>query len=451
MTRSACWISLAVLTFWTVSVYGGDWPQYLGPERNATSAETGLAREWPDDGPKVLWSVPLGHGYGGPAVLNGKVYILDRIEGSQDTLRCLNLTTGEEEWNFAYDAPGRTSHPGSRSVPAVDEDRVYTCGPRGDLYCFDKTSHKPLWNKHLARDFGEAQSPRWGFSQNPLLYKDMLIIAPMTSEVGVAALDKVSGEVRWTSPPLPGRPSYASPAIVTVGGVEQIVAIGASSRERSGGRRRDRGRSGASNRPSNGDRDGDAQAASEPGAIVGYDPMTGKPLWSYSGWQCRIPVANLVSLGDGRFFITGGYEAGSAMFRVEKQGQNYTVKEQYKTQDFGTHVHPPLLHQGHLYGHCSTNETRDGLVCMSVEGNLQWKTERSPAFNKGGLILADGMIISVDGADGYLYLIEPSPEGFKPLAKAKLLEKGEVWAPLTLADGKLLIRDQTQMKCVLVR
>ena len=61
------------------------------------------------------------------------------------------------------------------------------------------------------------------------------------------------------------------------------------------------------------------------------------------------------------------------------------------------------------------------------------------------------MIISVDGADGYLYLIEPSPEGFKPLAKAKLLEKGEVWAPLTLADGKLLIRDQTQMKCVLVR
>jgi outer membrane protein assembly factor BamB len=88
---------------------------------------------------------------------------------------------------------------------------------------------------------------------------------------------------------------------------------------------------------------------------------------------------------------------------------------------------------------------------MSVDGKLKWKTGRSPAFDKGGFILVDGLILSVDGRDGILYLIEPNPEGFKKLASADLLDTKECWGPLALAEGKLLIRDQKQMKCVAVR
>jgi len=120
MTRS-CVFVLIVVVVWTADVRGTDWPQYLGPERNATSSETGLARAWPEGGPTVLWTFPLGEGYGAPAVVDGKVYVLDRVESHQDVLRCLDLGTGEEEWNFAYDAPGRHgAHERGRADPVED-------------------------------------------------------------------------------------------------------------------------------------------------------------------------------------------------------------------------------------------------------------------------------------------------------------------------------------------
>ena len=185
--------------------------------------------------------------------------------------------------------------------------------------------------------------------------------------------------------------------------------------------------------------------------IQGLDPKSGKELWTYDGWSCRIPVPNVTEIGDGRLFITGGYRAGSAMFKVEKKSGSYVVNEIFKNDEFGTHVHPAILVDGYLYGHCSTNETRDGLMCLSLAGKVMWKTGRNPLFDKGGFILVDGLFISVDGHRGWLYLIEPSPEGFKELSKAKLLDTQTCWAPLASSDDKLLIRDQKQMKCVLVK
>lgn len=91
------------------------------------------------------------------------------------------------------------------------------------------------------------------------------------------------------------------------------------------------------------------------------------------------------------------------------------------------------------------------MVCMSIGGQIKWKTGNSPLFDKGGSILVDGLILSVDGNEGFLYLIEPDPEGFRELASAKLLDTDLCWAPLALLDSKLLIRDQKRMKCVVVR
>ncbi|RJP27061.1 MAG: hypothetical protein C4527_14160 [Candidatus Omnitrophota bacterium] len=426
-----------VIAVCTSAIGETNWPHYLGPNRNATSDETGLLREWPESGPKVVWSFPLGAGYGAPAVVDGKVYILDNVNNQQDILRCLDLETGREEWNFAYDAPGRFGHPGSRSVPTVDKERIYTCGPQGDIYCVDKTTYKPIWNKSLREGFGPAASLNWGFGQNPLLNENMLIIAPMTSETGVAALNPETGDVIWKTPPLSGGPGYVSPTVINIDGEYQIVMINAASRG-------SRGRRGTPSSSQQSD-------TTTIGTMVGLNPKTGAPLWKYDGWQCGIPIPNVATLGDGRLFITGGYQAGSAMIRVSKKDQTYQVEELYKTSEFGLHVHPPALYKDHFYGHCTTNETRDGMVCMTVDGKVLWKTGNSPLFDKGGMLLVDGLIITTDGNKGYLYLIDPTPEGFKPLAQAKMLEPGENWAPLTLVDGKLLIRDQTQIKCVLVK
>lgn len=283
-----------------------DWPQYLGPNRNATSAETGLLRAWPPEGPKVLWTVSLGKGYGGPAVSDGKVYLLDRIAGESDVLRCFDLVTGEQLWSYEYEAPGETSHPGSRTVPAIDGDHIYTCGPFGDVYCFDMNTHRPVWNKNVWRDFGGQRVPTWAVSQNPLIYDNLLVLASQTGKAGVVAYEKLTGNVAWASPALPGRVGYVSPTVVTIGSQDHLVMISAGPDPRSS-------RSGPR------------------GAVLGLDPKTGKTLWTYRGWQCRIPVPNVTSLGDGRLFVTGGYRAGSAVIKIEQSEGAFRVTEIYKT------------------------------------------------------------------------------------------------------------------------
>jgi outer membrane protein assembly factor BamB len=413
----------AIVALTVACAFAADWPQYYGPKRDSTSAEKGLLRSWPKEGPKVLWTAPVGIGYGGPAVSGGKVYLLDRDDKVGDTLRCLELSTGKELWKFAYDAPGSFSHPGSRSTPTVDGTNVYTCGTLGDLYCINTSAQKPVWNKNIWKDFGGGKLPMWAITQNPLIYGNLLIVAPQTSQTSVVAYDKMTGELKWKSPVLAGAAGYASPSIVKIGGADHLVMSLAGTgfgRNTSGG------------------------------SVNGLDPMSGKVLWTYGNWQCAIPVPHAVDAGQGRALITGGYSAGAALIKVDKKADGgFGVTELFKTIDFGSHTQPPILYKDHFYAAYTINERSDGLVCMGMDGKIAWKTGDNPLFNKGGAILADGLLLAVDG-NKMLYLIEPDASGFKPLASTELLEAGENWSPLALADGKLLIRDQKNLKCIAV-
>jgi outer membrane protein assembly factor BamB len=294
----------------------------------------------------------------------------------------------------------------------------------GDLHAINVKTQKPAWQKNIWKDFGgAAELPRWGIVQNPLIYRHLLIVAPQTSEVGVVAYDKVSGAVKWKSPALAGIAGYVTPSIVKVGGEDQLVMImGAAGRGRNA--------SGAS--------------------VNGVDPSSGKVLWTYTGFQNIIPVAQAVDGGQGRVLIAGAYGAGSAMIKVEKKADGtYGVSELYKNPDFGSHTQAPVLHDGHFYSHYTINERSDGLVAMSMDGQVKWKTDRPPAFVRGGTILADGLMLMTDG-NTKLYLIEPNPAVFKPLASAVILEAGDNWAPLALVDGKLLVRGQKELKVLQV-
>ena len=125
---------------------------------------------------------------------------------------------------------------------------------------------------------------------------------------------------------------------------------------------------------------------------------------------------------------------------------SYRVKELFRHNDFGDHTKPPILYNGYFYAQFSTNSKRDGLCCMSMDGKVMWKTMRSPLFDKGSMILADGLILATDGRKT-LYLIQPDPSGFKPLASAEMLGDGQNWGPMALSDGKLLLRDQSRLMC----
>ena len=433
-----------------------DWPQYLGPNRNSTSDQKGLSRSWPENGPEVLWTVAVGIGFGGPVVKDGKVYLLDRDDEVGDNLRCLDLSNGKELWNFAYDAPGRAMFPGSRSVPIVEGSNVYSCGHNGDVYCINIDTHKPVWNKNVWTDFGGKPGgsgrgsfgsrgpgafPIWAITQCPLVYDDLLILASQAPEAGVVAYEKLTGSLKWKTPNL-GNESYASPSVVKIDGKDHVVMVISSTNPI-----------------------GNRGLPQTLGNVVGIEPLTGKILWEYKQWKCHISVPSAVDAGDNKVLVVGGYELGATMIKVEKKADDsYGTTELFTTEEFGDQTKPPVLHNGYFYAQYGTNSRHDGLSCMSADGKIMWKTKRDPDFNKGSMILADGLILATDGRKS-LYLIEPDPSRFKPLASAELLgEAGtssegiearvggrtQNWAPLALSDGKLLIRDQSRLKCLKV-
>jgi outer membrane protein assembly factor BamB len=404
--------------------FAADWPSLYGPRRNNTSEQKGLLRTWPQEGPKVLWAVPMAVGFGGPAVVGGNVYLLDRDEKVGDTLRVLDVATGKELWTFAYEAPGSFMFAGSRTTPTVDGEYVYTVGPMGDLHAISTNTRKPAWRKNIWKDFGgAAQLPRWAVVQNPLVYGDLLIVAPQTAEAGVVAYDKLTGALKWKSAPLSGAAGYVSPSIVKVAGEDQLVMITAAV--------------------------GFGHNARD-GSVNGLDPRSGKVLWTYGNWQCIIPVPQAVDAGQDRVLVTGGYGAGAAMIKVEKKADGtFAVSELFKNPDFGSHTQPPVMHEGLFYAHYTTNDRSDGLVAMSMDGQIKWKTERQPAFTRGGSILADGLMLVTDG-NTKLYLVEPNSTGFKALASAVILEAGDNWAPLALADGRLLVQGQKELEALQV-
>jgi outer membrane protein assembly factor BamB len=400
---------LLTLAGFAVTAMAADWPQFMGPNGDGTSTEKGLARSWPSDGPKVLWTVPLGPGYGGASIRDGKVYLLDRVDRQQDVLRCLDLTTGKEDWTFSSEAPGAIDHEGSRSTPAVSEKFVYIIGPFGQMQCLDRRTHQVAWKKDLVKDYG-GQAPRWAVAQSPLLYKDMVVVAPQAAQVGIVALDQATGQERWRSPGI-GAMAYGSPMLISLDGMDQIVIVNA------------------------------------PGAAA-VSAADGKVLWEYSH-PCKIAIPNVTPLGRGRFFVTGAYMAGSAIIQVSRRGEGWQVKELARNTKIGGHCHPALLFQDLLYILANVNERSDGMVCFDLEAKVVWQTKNDPNFDKGGSILtADGLIYVMDGRTGELYIVEPSATGFKSLGKAKVLGGKEIWGPLALSDGKLVLRDQSQVKCL---
>ena len=431
-------LAVLALLATVLGVTAADWPQFMGPTRNGRSTETGLARAWPDGGPPEVWKMDMGKGFGGAAIVGDKVYIQDRKgEGKDvgmDSLLCLDLATGKELWRVSYDAPGKFGFGGSRTVPAVSGNRVFSCGPLGHLICVDTGKKEIVWKRQVWQDFGGGRRPMWAFAQNPLVMGELVIIQTQTPKAGVVAFDGATGKVRWQSESLGDRYGYVSPSLLQVAGKQQLIAVaaGPSTRRRRG------------------------QPAPKLGPptpkVFGLDPATGRILWRYTGWQCMTPAVVPIDLGDGKFVVTGGYNSGAAILQVTPAADGaFKTTELLRTKALGSHVHPPILIGEHLYGNSSDNGRKDGMVCLGLDGKLAWKTGKEPIFDKGGLLLADGMLISVDGTKGILRLIDPNPEKLTVLAEAKVLNTPQCWGPLALANGRLLLRDQKQLKCLDLR
>src|SRR5262245_43374701 len=221
-----------------LSARGDDWPQWMGPKRDAVWRETGLLDKFPSGGPTLVWRKPIHGGYAGPAVADGKVFVMDfETKGDikagsnpnppkdslpgKERVVCLDAKTGEQAWMHYYDCAYKVSYPaGPRCTPTVDNDRVYTLGTMGNLYCLDAKTGKPIWSKDFVKDYG-AKVSIWGYTGHPLVDGKQLIVIP-GGKAGVVALDKATGEELWRNP-LSEEPGYSAPTIAEVGGVRQLL------------------------------------------------------------------------------------------------------------------------------------------------------------------------------------------------------------------------------------
>jgi hypothetical protein len=142
---------------------------------------------------------------------------------------------------------------------------------------------------------------------------------------------------------------------------------------------------------------------------------------------------------------------------VQKGNPGFAARKLYEltSAEFNSEIHTPILYQNHLFAVGSRSRGR--FTCLSLDGKVVWQSPVDAAdprvtrtFESGGFLLADGMFFALDGITGVLSLIEANTKQYRELASAQLLEGGDVWSPLALSNGRLIIRDLNQMLCLQV-
>jgi len=388
----------------------GVWPRFRGPNFDAVSREQlPLARSWPEAGPEVLWSIELGEGYAGPAVLDGCVYLLDYDQQKNaDAVRCLSLADGKEIWRYSYPVKIKRNHGMSRTVPAVTQKYIVTLGPKCHLACLDTKTGRLLWMFDLVRQFG-AKVPPWYAGQCPLIDDEKAIIA-VGGDCLMMAVDCNSGQILWKSPN-PHRWTMTHSSIVPVEFAGHRMYVYCAS-----------------------------------GGVVGVSATDGSILWETTAWKIRIAnVPTPVVVGPGLIFFSGGYNAGSMLLKLQQQDQRITPSIQFRlsAEVFGAPQHTPIFYEGYIYG-----VRQDGqLVCLDLSGKIKWTSSSAHKFGLGPYIIADGLIFLMNDS-GVLTLAEASPDAYKQLAQAKVLPGPDAWGPMAMVGGRLLVRDLKKMVCL---
>jgi len=424
-----------------------EWPGFLGPSGDNSYRGAELETNWGPNGPPVAWTADVGPGFGGVAVSGGEVFLVDRIRGEADLVRCLSFEDGSQRWELAYEALGRLSYAGSRAAPTVTGEHVYTTGPMGPVHCIDRETGEVLWSIDQAELFNQER-PYFGWCQAPLVVGDLLILAPLGTEVGLAAVERSTGETVWTTPTV-GQ-GHSSPTLIELNGRAQVLMVSAmvTDEERSRGQLPEE--SLVSARTGRG------------GLISSFDPRTGRRLWHSFAPACTSPVAPALRVDDSRVFVTGGYLAGSVLLEITQDGGEYSVSEVFRHR-LGSSVHPAVRWGDHLFLTTTENfnEPRSrwdeaGLMCLGLDGEERWRTGADPNFGRGSVLVAKGVLVTLDGHDGVLRLIEATGDGYHVLAEAAVFpeerrREARMWAPMALADGRLLLRSEERLKCLDLR
>ena len=411
-----------------------DWPQWLGPKRDSVWREKGIVKKFPEQGLPVRWRTEVRDGYSGPAVADGRVFVLDyvhaagkapdspivrsQLEGTERVL-CLNAEDGSLLWKHEYECPYRIAYPGGpRATPTVDEERVYTLGAEGDLLCFDVADGKVVWSKQLRKEY-QTKSPLWGFCGHPLLDGRKLICLVGGAGSVVVAFDKTSGKELWRSLSAED-PGYCPPTLITVEGQRQLVIW-------------------------------------HPEAINGLDPETGALYWSVPlkpdyGMSITAPRQY------GSFLFASGHVKVGALLKLDpKPAAEIVWRGKGETAVYCCNS-VPYIEDGIIYGVCATGGQLRAVELMT--GDRLWETF-APTTGRRRASHATAFLVKhkdrcfLFNEKGDLILARLSRKGYEEISRFHVLEptstsggRNVVWSHPAFANQCVYARNDSELVCV---
>lgn len=399
--------------FWIVPLTGTlastkDWPQWRGPERNGTSTESGLLKQWPAGGPKLLWQVnDIGDGYSTPVVVGDRIYLMSNHGMENEFVAAHSTQDGKVIWTTRVGNVGNPNqnppYPKARSTPTVDGNFIYALGSDGDIACLDLKTGKLRWSKNIRKEFGGVPG-EWAYAESPLVDGGVVVVTPGGAEATMVALNKKTGALVWKSAIPGGEPAgYASAIVTQVGGRKQYVQLLTK-------------------------------------GLVGVDAKTGQFLWRYAE-AAKGPAQYFTPIARGEYVYGGALGVGGALVRLKADG---TAEQVYFTRGLPNGIGGAVLVGDVLYG----TEPMQQLVAIDfMTGNVKWK---SANFGWASVAAADGHLYC-HFINGDMALVEASADAFREKGRftpPNLPKKKQVgqfpegaFAYPVIANGRLYIRD----------
>jgi outer membrane protein assembly factor BamB len=398
-------VGMVALALVVPAAAGADWPQWLGPNRDGHSAETGLVKAWSDKGPPIVWEKNIGEGYGGPIIVGDRLILFHR-QGKKEVVECFEAGTGKPQWKFDYacsyvDDFGKGNGP--RSTPCVSGKRVFTLGAEGALHCIDLESGKKVWGRNVNDDYNVPPN-FFGVGTSPLVEGDHVLVNVGGKNAGIVAFHVEDGKEAWKA--TSDGASYSSPVIATLGGTRWAVFL------------------------------------TRQGVVV-LDPANGKVRYQRR-WRAQnnasVNAATPLVLAD-QLFFSASYETGALLLKMTgKDADVVWSNDESLSNHYSTSVH----HDGYLYGFHGRQEAGAAFRCVELKtGKVMWTKER---YGCGSMVVAEGHAFVLT-EDGELVLVELSPKEYREKGRAAVFTERPVRAQLALANGKLFARDGKRLVC----
>jgi len=425
--KIAASLSLALgAAFASALAYGDDWPQWRGPTRDDVWRETGLIEKFAGDHVPIRWRVPVGAGYSGPTIYQGRVYVTDRVDEPKqiERVHCFAEDDGKKLWSHSYDCEySKVGYvAGPRASVGCDDGRAYSLGTMGHLFCFDAADGKILWAHDLNLEY-QIQMPIWGITASPLIFEDLLIVQVGGKNACIVAFDKKTGVERWRA--LDDRASYAAPILVEQGEKKVVVCM-------------------------TGDN------------VVGIDPKSGEVYWTVPFPPKNMPIGVATPVASGnRVFCTSFYD-GSLMIKLddkapaaEKQWLR-VGRDEKQTDALQSIIATPLFLGDYVYGVDSYGQLR----CLDAKnGDRLWENLTAVPAGRWSTI---HFTQNVDGRTwmfnerGELIIAKLSPQGYDEISRAKLIDPtteqlrqrgGVCWSHPGYANKRVFIRNDAELVC----